>query len=139
MINLENSLQNLFSLPVKVEADAAPSGMMRFMALRNIFSVKVGDVEFIAIELNEKEVFPIGAWKKQIDQYSEKFGKNCAYILNTSVKVQLDAFVKNSIPFIAEHEQVYLPFFGIALSNNFKDTKLRDSKKMIPATHELWL
>lgn len=139
-MNIQDIIQLLFHQPVTIRPVEVHSDMMNFMASRKLYSVQIGNVEFVAIELRSNETFSIVSLKKQMDEYTKKIGKNCAYAIDWATRPQLDAFIRNSIPFVSGNKQVYLPFLGVVLSNeDFTDSKHFDTQRMMPATQLLFL
>jgi len=136
---LLNDLETLFSLPVSIKDTESPSGLISLLSARKMVLIKVGTVEFLGITPFESETFSAVVLKKQLDKYKEASGKNCAFIIKNPSKLQIDALIKNHIPFIAEGKQIYLPFFGIMLSDDLSKSKQIDSEKMMPASQELFL
>ena len=75
------------------------------------------------VEIRPDEKFGAVALKKQIKAYEDNLQSNVAFSFQTITKEQRNSLIHNQIPFVALPEQIYLPFFGIVLSNNFKKPK----------------
>lgn len=54
-------------------------------------------------------------------------------------RYQRDALVRRRIPFVAEGQQLYLPFLGVALSNRFKARVEEPAEQMTPVAQSLFL
>lgn len=110
-----------------------------FLAMRNIYKVKINGICFMLIESGSDEKFGIKAFKKQIAIYEEVFQLHASFLFSDITRAQRDALIKNNIPFIKFPDQIYLPFFGIMLSNKIKGDKTINAEKMMPVTQQLYL
>ena len=136
---LNEIFQTLFPYPSQCEPLNSPADLVLYMAKRKIFSCRIGSVEFVMIELSDDEKFSVVALKKQLDIYSKYYRKNCGFITCKYEKKKCEAFVRNRIPFVAYEKQVYLPFLGMALTNDFHEERTLNLEAMMPATQELFL
>lgn len=91
------------------------------------------------LKLGAYERFGIAALKKQKVIYEEQLRCNVAFSFDVMSKAQRDSLIKAKLPFIALPGQVYLPFLGIALKDNYKKMKQVNVEKMMPATQMLFL
>lgn len=110
-----------------------------FLAKRDMYRVEIGGIAFVLVQVRQQEEFGTVALKKQKSLYEEQLQCNVAYCFEGISKSQRDSLIKSKVPFVALPEQIYLPFLGVALSNNFKKEKNVNTKKMMPATQSLFL
>ena len=136
---LANSLKNTFGLnctvdPVKLK------GLPLYMASgRKLYKVSLGKASFLLVELPEGDSFGVVALSKQMAVYYEKSGMDVAFGFESLSRIQRDALISKGIPFISLPDQIYLPFLGVMLSNNFKKKIAASGDKMMPATQCLFL
>ena len=132
-------LKNILQFPVHIKETEVPASLPFYMARRGVFCVKVDDFEFILIELNDNESFNINALKKQLETYSDTFNRKCGFIIKNPVRNQINAFLRNLVPFVTTSKQIFLPFMGIMLSEIEKKEKKINTDFMMPATQLMFL
>lgn len=110
-----------------------------FLAKRDMYRVKIGGLSFVLVRVGVQEEFGISALRKQRDMYTEQFQCNVAYCFENVSRIQRESLIKNSVCFVSFPGQVYLPFLGVVLSENFKKEKKIKTEKMMPATQALFL
>lgn len=111
-----------------------------FLAVRERYQVSINGISFVAVCIKQDESFGIVAIKKQAARYEEELQCNVAFVYNTITRAQRDAMLRNNIQFISlKPEQIYLPFLGCILNENFKRDKQTKTDKMMPATQQLFL
>lgn len=77
--------------------------------------VRIAGTGFILVGMDDDVRFNITTLKKQCKKYEDAFSMNVAYAFSYLTFYQRKALIENGIAFIAENEQVYLPFAGTAL------------------------
>lgn len=111
-----------------------------FLAVRERYRVSINGISFVVVCVKQDESYGIVAIKKQVAHYEEELQCNVAFVYNTITRAQRDALLRNNIPFISLNpEQIYLPFLGFILNENFKRDKQIKTDKMMPATQQLFL
>ena len=110
-----------------------------FLATRPMYRVEIEGIAFILVQVKEQEPFGLVALKKQREIYIEQFQCNMAYYFDTMTRTQRDGLLKNKIPFVSSLGQIYLPFLGLVLNENFKKEKKIKTEKMMPVTQTLFI
>lgn len=137
---MKNVLRNSFGLDFKMNQIQPPKGLPFYMTNNRKFYELISDtISFIAVELSYEDKFGVVALEKQLAKYISISGMNIVYWFPMVNKVQRDALVERKIPFICLPNQIYLPFLGIALTNQFKKEKILNVDKMTPAAQSLFL
>ena len=136
---ISDLLKTAFGLSCNIEPIRLKSLPVYMTAGRKLYKVSLGGETFMLAELSEKDRFGAVALKKQMNGYYEKTGMNVAFCVDDISRVQRDAFVEKGIPFVALPDQIYLPFLGLMLSNNFKKKLALSADKMMPATQCVFL
>ena len=62
-----------------------------------------------------------------------------AYLFKKLTKVQRDALIERKVAFVSVPDQIYLPFLGVMMRNNFRKEPDVNTDKMMPATQSLFL
>ena len=133
-------LKDAFGLDVQIEQAVQPSGLPLYMTNdRMFFKVRIGQTDFLLIAVSEKDRFGVIALEKQLARYMRATNMPAAYTFSSLTKTQRDALVGRKLPFIVLPEQIYLPFLGISLSNNFIREKTIDVDRFTPASQCLFL
>lgn len=109
------------------------------LAKRELYRVSLNGVSFVVIKTGKEEPFGIVALKKQKKLYMEQLQSCIAFEFDKVTKAQRDSLIKNRIPFISFPEQVYLPFLGVVLSEQFRKEKEVHLDRMAPTTQQLFL
>ena len=108
-------------------------------AERSFYKLAHNETEFVLIKVSDKEKFGVLAFKKQAGIISEKCSLPVAFGFRNISRTQRDSLLKNNVPFISESGQLYLPFLGMALHNQFVRPKDVKKEKMMPVTQALFL
>ena len=110
-----------------------------FLARRDMYRVEIDGVSFVLIHIDSEEKFGISALKKQQAIYVESMQSNISFEFEEISKTQRDALIKHRIPFVAFPGQVYLPFLGVMLSDQFRKINKVRVDKMMPVTQMLFI
>ncbi len=108
-------------------------------ARRSFFRMSHSEVDFILVKVSEREKFGVLAFEKQAKIIAEKYGIPVAFGFNNMTRSQRDSLLEKNIPFISETGQLYLPFLGMALRDQFVHPKEIKKEKMMPVTQALFL
>lgn len=136
---IENALKSLFGMECKVSQIQLKGLPIYLIAGRKLAQVCTEDITFLLVFLSEKDKFGAVALAKQIVLYQQNSGLDVAFYFERLTKVQRDALIKHRIPFFSVPDQIYLPFLGIAIKNNFKKNHIVSVDKMMPVTQSLFL
>lgn len=137
---MEELLKRAFGVSFAVRQINAPAGLPFYMTNnRSFYEVTADDIRFLLAAVPETDKFGAVALGKQLTQYVNVSGLNTAYLFQSLTKVQRDALITRKIPFICLHEQLYLPFLGVVLSDRFMKTWGGSAEVMAPATQSLFL
>lgn len=129
-----------FGLEVNIKKAPKPVGLPLYMTSgRNFYKASLCGCFFVLVEVERNDRFGSIALKKQLNKYRDAFESEVAYSFGKLTKPQRDSLIKNNIPFVAGHDQVFMPFIGVILRNNLKKEEPADIKKMSPAAQELFL
>ena len=136
---LADSLKNAFGLNCTVDPVKLKGLPLYMTSGRKLYKVSLGEASFLLAELPESDSFGVVALNKQRVMYYEKSGMDVAFGFESLSRIQRDALTSKGIPFISIPDQIYLPFLGVMLSNNFKRKLSVSGDKMMPATQCLFL
>ena len=75
------------------------------------------------INMSANEKFGAAALEKQLARYMDAAGCLCAFVFPTLFRRQRDVLIERGIPFVCLPDQVYLPFLGVFLSEQFRKQK----------------
>lgn len=134
-----NDFKKLFGDEISINRLKENPNIALFLSKRIMYKININGVSFVLIEIRPDEKFGAAALKKQMRVYEDNLQSNIAFSFQTITKMQRDSLIHNRIPFVALPEQIYLPFFGIVLNNNFKKPKEIKKEKMMPVTQQLFL
>lgn len=132
-------LKKFFGDEVIREKISEKPNIALFLARRDMYRVEISGVSFVMIHMDAEEKFGVSALKKQQSVYEEAMQSNIAFEFEEISRVQRDALIKNQIPFVAIPGQIYLPFLGVMLSEQFRKAKKVSSEKMMPVTQMLFI
>lgn len=133
-------LKEAFGLDARAEQFEKLSGLPFYMMNgRMFYRVWLGQVEFLLISLSESDRFGVVALEKQLARYMKAADMPAAYAFTALTKNQRDALVVRQIPFIALPEQIYLPFLGVMMRNQFQKEKQIAMDHFTPASQCLFL
>jgi len=134
-----NEIESVFGIRlnvVEVKLKGLPLNMTHG---RSFYKASYNDFEFYIVQVGLNEKFGVVAFEKQLIKYQEVTKKEVAFQFDGLTKVQRDALIGKKIPFVCGKSQLFLPFLGMMLSNNFKKEQIINSDKMMPATQVLFL
>lgn len=115
-------------------------GLPLYMAAGRVFYEAVdGDLRFVLVHVAENERFGVSALERQAAQLVQAWNVPVAFGFDHLTKYQRDALVRRRIPFVAEGQQLYLPFLGMSLSNQFCHPVEESVEQMMPVTQSLFL
>ena len=137
---MQERLKETFGLNVHVEQITKLSGLPFYMMNDRIFyKASTDQAEFLLVSISDKDRFGVIALEKQLARYMRAANMPVAYAFKSLTKVQRDALVGRRLPFIALPDQIYLPFLGISMSNQFKKEKEISVDRFTPASQCLFL
>ena len=136
---LAEVIHNAFGLRCEIKEIKLKGLPVYMLSGRKTYSVSLGECSFVLVEIPEADRFGTVALKKQLSAYSVNTEMYVAFLFKSLTRVQRDALISKEIPFISPRNQIYLPFLGIMLANNFKPDKVVSTDKMMPATQSLFL
>lgn len=134
-----DELKRVFGDEIIWEKISDKPNVALFLARRDMYRVEIEGISFVMIHIGSEEKFGISALKKQQQAYEEVMQSNIAFEFDGISKHQRDALIKNRIAFVALPGQVFLPFLGITLSEQFKKIKKITISKMMPVTQMLFI
>lgn len=135
-----NSINDAFGMNFQMEILNKIKGLPVYMTVGRSFYKAYDDASsFILVKLSDSEKFGVVALDKQKTQYEEKLNLPIVYWFEELTRTQRDSLIGHHIPFVADNLQLYLPFLGIAIQNNFKQKKATKTDKMMPITQSLFL
>lgn len=108
-------------------------------ARRSFFRMSYSETDFILVKTSETERFGVLALQKQSGIIAEKYGIPVAFGFDNMTRSQRDSLLEKNVPFVSESGQLYLPFLGMALRNQFAHPKEVKKEKMMPITQALFL
>lgn len=137
---MQKSFREAFGLNFDIKELSAPKGLPFYMSNNRIFyEARSSNIIFIIVELLDIDRFGVVALEKQMAKYVEATGLNVAYAFPILSKTQRDALTNRNMPFICMPNQIYLPFLGVILSDQFKKEKIISTERMTPAAQSLFL
>lgn len=137
---IEQELKKAFGLDFKKKNAGKLTGLPVYMVSgRDFYILETEGCKFLAVYLKNNNRFGASALKKQMEKYSETTGLDIVYIIDTVTSFQRESLITHKIPFIVPDNQIYMPFLGVCLRNNFKKSKMITSEKMMPVTQSLFL
>lgn len=137
---MQKSIKEAFGLSFDIIQTQAPKGLPFYMSNnRKFYELKSDAITFLVVELSDIDKFGVVALEKQLAKYMEITKMNAAYAFSKLNKVQRDALTGRMIPFVCLPSQIYLPFLGIVLANQFKKEKVILTDRMTPAAQSLFL
>jgi len=139
VIRMLEELKKIFGDEVIQKKISDKPNIALFLARRDMYRVEIDGVSFVLIHIDSEEKFGISALKKQQAIYVESMQSNIAFEFEEISKTQRDALIKHRIPFVAFPGQVYLPFLGVMLSDQFRKINKVSAEKMMPVTQMLFI
>ena len=137
---MTEELKKSFGINFKIKEIGAIKGLPVYMvAGRCFYILKTDNIEFLAVKLSSADKFGSVALEKQMQKYSEITGKDVVFVFDRITSFQRDSLISHKINFIVPEKQIYIPFLGVHLRNQFQNKKLISSEKMMPATQCLFL
>ena len=133
-------LGRILHYEIEVHAIKDKNGLPLYLSKRDIYTVTMGNAEFILVCLESLKGIKIKTLAKQRLIYRNKYDSQIVFAFNTVSKYQRDVLIGNNIPFICLPNQVYLPFLGMYLSKSFSSDKSDiNNKRFTPAAQLLFL
>lgn len=136
---LEDALKKHFGISCKLEEIKLKGLPLYLISGRIFYKVVMGELSFLLVTISDKDKFGVVALNKQLNLYMEKTGMNVAFYFDDLTRIQRDALISKEIAFVSLPDQLYLPFLGVMLSNNFKKKVTVTTDKMMPVTQCLFL
>lgn len=136
---IENILQSNFGIECKSEEFEIKGLPLYMVSGRRCYRLTMDEHAFLLVKLSETDKFGAVALAKQMKWYRDKTGMETAFWFGKLTKSQRGALIERKIPFISVPDQIYLPFLGVMLRNNFTKKTDVNSDKMMPATQSLFL
>jgi len=106
---------------------------------REFFMVNMEGLSFLLIKISSNDRFGAMALEKQRLSLKKEMNVEVVFYFDILTKMHREVLIEKGIPFVAEANQIYLPFLGISLRNNLKLSNDVASEKMMPATQCLLL
>ena len=131
--------QKLFGLGFRKEELDDSKLPLYLTSGRSFYRLSYDKMKFILVCISADEKYGVIAFEKQEKIIREKYGLPVAFGFQNLSKSQRDSLISRNIPFISDSGQLYLPFLGIALSNQFTHMKKVKAEKMMPVTQALFL
>lgn len=128
-------------LGMKFQADKLkPDDLPLYLtAGRSFYRMSFSGQAFLLVRLPEDESFGVVAFEKQAALLSARYKMPVVFGFKVVSRTQRDSLIKRNIPFIADADQVYLPFLGIAISERFSHPQKVAADRMMPVTQALFL
>ncbi len=105
---------------------------------RTFYELDIEGVEFIVVSISFEDKSDIRSLKSQVKRIKDFSGKWVVLCFPSIKKIQMEALIRNKIPFIVPGEQIYVPFLGLALSNKFHD-EVQTTVSFLPSAQMLFL
>ena len=117
-----------------------PAGLPVYLtAGRSFWRYSYSGNEFVLVTIPNDEKFGVIAFEKRRALLEEKFEKPVAFGFSYISGRQRDSLIEKNIPFISDTRQLYLPFWGMMLSDRLVHQKQINVEKMMPVTQALFL
>ena len=135
-----DAINKAFGTSFQMEKIDKMKGLPVFMISRRSFYKVSDDTScFLLVKLSNDEKFGVVALDKQRNQYEEKTNLLTVFWFENITRAQRDSLMDHHIPFVAAGNQLYIPFLGISIHNNFIKKKQTKISKMMPITQRLFL
>lgn len=133
------TIEKLINREVRLE-QWVPSGLPNYIVYgRNFYRLETEGIPFIVVEIGAEDKADIRSLKSQVKKIADRSGCTVVLCFHVVKKVQIEALIRNNLPFIVPNEQVYMPFLGIALSLNQKKEDEKAQHKFKPSAQMLFL
>lgn len=136
---MDKSLEKIIGLPVKSTPFQGGDELPMYLMMRKLYLVTVGGVGFLLVNLPAKDSANVRSLGKQMYTYQKSTGENVVFSIEGISKRQRAVMIENKIPFISLPNQVYLPFAGILLQEEFKNLNSVKVDRLTPASQMLLL
>ncbi|MCR4601768.1 MAG: MarR family transcriptional regulator [Clostridia bacterium] len=136
---LEDTLKKAFGISCHLERIKLKGMPLYMTSGRTFYNAVMGNASFMLVTTSDKEKFGAVALKKQLTLYMEKTGLDVAFCFDGLTRIQRDSLISKGVAFVSLPDQLYLPFLGVMLSNNYKKKLSVATDKMMPATQCLFL
>ncbi len=132
-------LKKIFGIDFNITEIKVKDLPVYITARRSFFKMSHSEIDFILVQVSEKERFGVLAFEKQARIIADRYGIPVAFGFGNMSRSQRDSLLEKNIPFISESGQLYLPFLGMALRDRFTHPKEVKKEKMMPITQALFL
>jgi len=136
---LEDMIRSYFGISCEVEKTKIAGLALYMTAGREFYMVNMEGLSFLLVKLPSNDRFGAIALDKQRALLKKEMNCEVAFLFERITKLQREVLIEKRIPFVAESDQLYLPFLGIILRNNLKSSGNALAEKMMPATQCLFL
>lgn len=117
-----------------------PVGLPLYLkAGRSFWMYSFSGLSFILVTIPVDEKFGVIALEKQRALLEARFEKPVAFSFSYISSRQRDSLIEKNISFISDSGQLYLPFLGLMLNDQFFRQKQINADKMMPVTQALFL
>ena len=133
-------LQRILGITIFSVDNNIPGGLPFYLINGRTFNkIRIGEIPVLMINMSANEKFGAAALEKQLARYMDAAGCLCAFVFPTLLRRQRDVLIERGIPFVCLPDQVYLPFLGVFLSEQFRKQKTLSLVKMTPSAQVLFL
>lgn len=136
---MEKLLNDIFGTNFKITKYENIGDLPVYMMVnRNIYKAIENNMSFIIVEINDNNI-DLKSLINQKNQYESTLSLPIVFYFNNMNKTKRNSLIRNHISFITSNSQIYIPFIGMHINNNFNDKKKISNKKMMPITQCLFL
>ncbi len=132
-------LKIYFGPKLKWEKIKEVSGLPVYLAYRDAYRFSWERQEFVLVCIPSHEKFGVTAFVKQQKVYQEAFQCNVGFSFENVSRAQRESLINHRIPFVSLPNQVYLPFMGMVLRDEFHKNNMVSSEQMMPTTQAVFL
>lgn len=133
-------INEMFGTSFQIQEMERIVGLPVYMSARRTFYDAVdGDIRFVLVRVAEEERFGSVALSKQQEMLEEHLHVPVAFWFKSVTRTQREALMRRHISFVADGDQLYMPFLGIALHNRRKVQPNVQVDHMMPVTQSLFL
>lgn len=133
-------LNKTYGIQLNLSPEKKMNGIPIYMtAGRKIYEAEYEGLVFLLVCIPDANRIGSVALEKQLTIYQQAAEMPVAYAFEKLTPVQRSALIKRRIPYIAEPDQLFLPFTGVMLRNSLSNKIPAQAEKMMPATQMLFL
>lgn len=137
---MDIQINEMFGTSLRIQEMERIVGLPVYMTARRSFYEAVdGDIRFVLVRVAEGEPFGSVALGKQQQMLEEHLHMPAAFWFKSLTRTQREALMRHHIPFVADGDQLYLPFLGVALCNRRSIQQDVQVDRMMPVTQSLFL